>query len=364
METLECGGRAYPLNSKRLKLKYLQHLANAFDLPITATWSDLEVMINGKLVETNRDTTSIQVVIVQSEEGEQMLLKDVSGTFLVTPPLPILASKSPTPGQEDDDYEEWAESLTADMNQLHSMIQILEEERVALCSELQSTKEEVIQLKAELNKANSRLVELWQENCEQLLEYDNAMADKDSEVQLLREQLQVRELELARLKLAGLKEAAIPITTISKATKVSRVLSQALAVGDQVAEHEILSKTTEHASGSLLASSRGGIPPGFVKEDSQEVFAPRSGSYLSTTKVTTFQVPPGQRGHVSTTTTTTTTTAITTVNLSTSEHVATSLTANPFQEGRKTTESTRLLTTTVPLVTSTITRRSRVHLDQ
>ena len=64
METLEGGGRAYPLNLRRLKLKYLQHLANALDLPITATWSDLEVMINGKLVETNRDTTGIQVVIV------------------------------------------------------------------------------------------------------------------------------------------------------------------------------------------------------------------------------------------------------------------------------------------------------------
>ena len=73
----------------------------------------VEVMINGKLVETNCDTTGIQVVIVQSEEGEQILLKDVSGAFLVTPSLPMLASKSPTLSQEDDDYEERAESLTA-----------------------------------------------------------------------------------------------------------------------------------------------------------------------------------------------------------------------------------------------------------
>ena len=71
--------------------------------------------------------------------------------LLVAPPLPILVSKSPTPSQEDDDYEERVESLTTDMNQLHNMIQMLEGERVTLCSELQSTKEEVIQLKAELN---------------------------------------------------------------------------------------------------------------------------------------------------------------------------------------------------------------------
>ena len=184
------------------------------------------------------------------------------------------------------------------------------------------------------------------------------MTDKDSEVQLLREQLQVRELELVRLKLARLKETAIHNTTISKATKVSGVLSQALVVGDQVAEHEILSKTTEHASGSLSASSRDAIPSSVMKEDSQKVFAPTSGSYLSATKVATLQVPPGQRGHV------TTTTAATTVNLTPSEHVATSLTANPLQDGGKTTEPTRLLTRTEPLVTSTITRGSGVRLDQ
>ena len=78
----------------------------------------------------------------------------------------------------------------------------------------------------------------------------------------------MKELELARLNLAGLKEAVISNNIISKATKVSGVLSQALAVGDQVAEHEILSKTTEHASELLLASSRDDIPSGFVKEDS------------------------------------------------------------------------------------------------
>ena len=83
---------------------------------------------------------------------------------------------------------------------------------------------------------------------------------------------------------------------------MSEVLSQTLAFDDQVAEHEILSKTTKHASGSLLASSRDGIPSGFVKGDSQEVFAPGSGSCLSVTKVATLQVPPGQRGHVPTTT--------------------------------------------------------------
>ena len=34
---------AYPLNSKRLKLRQIQHLASALDLPTSASRDDLEV---------------------------------------------------------------------------------------------------------------------------------------------------------------------------------------------------------------------------------------------------------------------------------------------------------------------------------
>ena len=49
------GGIAYPLNSKRLNLRHIQHLASALNLPTTATRSDLEVMISGKISETSHD---------------------------------------------------------------------------------------------------------------------------------------------------------------------------------------------------------------------------------------------------------------------------------------------------------------------
>jgi len=61
-------------------------------------------------------------------------------------------------------------------------------------------------LGTELTKANKRLLELWQENCKQLVDHDITMEEKDKEVQLLKEQLQLREMELVRLKLANLKE--------------------------------------------------------------------------------------------------------------------------------------------------------------
>ena len=185
METVKdtvAGGMAYPLNSKRLKLKHIQHLASALDLPIAATRSDLEVMINGKLAEASHDTTSIQVVIVQTEQGEQLSLRDIKGIFLVTPVLPVPASRSPTSSHGDSDCKEGAESFTAEMTQLENLLQLLEEETMVLRAELQSTKEEVRQLRIELDKVNCRLVELWQENCKQLLDHDVAMTEKEKEM--------------------------------------------------------------------------------------------------------------------------------------------------------------------------------------
>ena len=106
METVKdavVGGKVYPLNSKRLKLRHIQHLARALNLSTTATRSDLEVMIDGKLAETSHDTTSVQVVIAENEEGEQLLLRDMRGTILVTPTLLFEASRSSTPSQGDFD---------------------------------------------------------------------------------------------------------------------------------------------------------------------------------------------------------------------------------------------------------------------
>ena len=158
LEDVVAGGKAYPLNSKRFKLRHVQHLASALSLPTTATRSDLEVMIDGKLVETGYDTASVLVVIAQSEEGKQLLLRDMKGTILVTPILPLEASRSLTPSQGDLDCKEGAESFAAEMRQLESVLQMLEEESMTLHAGLCSTKEEVRQLRAELNTVNCRLV--------------------------------------------------------------------------------------------------------------------------------------------------------------------------------------------------------------
>ena len=70
MKNTVVGGKVYSLNSKKLKLRYMQHLASALNLSTTATRSDLEVMIDSRLAETSHDTPTFQVVIAQIEEGQ------------------------------------------------------------------------------------------------------------------------------------------------------------------------------------------------------------------------------------------------------------------------------------------------------
>ena len=204
------------------------------------------------------------------------------------------------------------------MTQLQNILQMLEEETIVLNTELQSTKEEVEQLRVELNKANERLVELWQENCKQLLDHDITMVEKEREVQLLRKQLQVRELELARLKLTILREAPIQ-------SGISEKVSQPTAAVDDYAgelsfkstKHPLVESTITLTRGDIFTSqgiSGDGIPTCLVKESDEKVTVPKITSHPSITKVTTLQVPSEQQGLMTTTT----------ADLLTSEHVAAS----------------------------------------
>ena len=241
-------GTAYPLSSKRLKLQHIQHLARALDLPAAAPRSDLEVMITGRIAETRGEEAQVQVIISLTEEGELVSLRDMEGTFLIAPPLPALPSRgssrvsrrassmassmvsTSSEELEDLDIAKDLESLAIEVTQLRNLLQVREEESGALSAKLELMRGEIDDLKAELSIAQDRILELWQENCEQLIQYDNAMSEKDKELQLLREQLQVRELELARLKLSSLERPEI----LSDTAKLLKEESVSLLDGKSV----------------------------------------------------------------------------------------------------------------------------------
>ena len=170
-------GEAFPLGSKTLTVRHIQQLASGLGLPTAATKSDLEVMINGKLVDMFHVPKCVLVIVSVTEQGEELSLRDMDGIFLVIPPLSRMVSKSPTPSEGN-----WSEEdmdLSIELTQLRHLLQSLGEENVALKVELESTKDEVARLKADLSKTNKYVLELWKENCKQLIEYDNAVTERD-----------------------------------------------------------------------------------------------------------------------------------------------------------------------------------------
>ena len=103
---------------------------------------------------------------------------------------------------------------------------------------------------------NCTLVELWQENCKQLLDHDIAITENYREMRLLREQLQIREMELARLKLAHLREAAMFNCAWSPELCSQAVIADNHSNGlsTQTIKHSMMQSTTISARGSQFSS--------------------------------------------------------------------------------------------------------------
>ena len=80
-----------------------------------------------------------------------------------------IPSELPATEPEEIDSEGDIPSLNVEMRQLQTLLQLLEEEVLVLRAKLQDSEEEVNQLKQELSEARGKLVELWQQNCKQLL---------------------------------------------------------------------------------------------------------------------------------------------------------------------------------------------------
>ena len=76
-----------PLNSKHVKLPYLNQLAHMMNLPTKASGSQLLQKIEGKLSTVGRQPANIQVNIEQREDaGVHLSLEDATEIFLQAPP--------------------------------------------------------------------------------------------------------------------------------------------------------------------------------------------------------------------------------------------------------------------------------------
>ena len=198
--------------------------------------SHLQVMVEGKLREMERDPSSVQIVMEKDDEyGQIMLLEDESGPFLqVDTPDPIshthsdsLDSVSTSIKQElqcternseiNFAYEQFLVAEPELQDQLEvakveicTLAEKLEQQRLLeekLMQSLSDAEEKVSELMSENNKLKNQLLlcpdleklkkevqqgkerikELWTRNCDQVCELDRIIMEKEQEICVLRQ---------------------------------------------------------------------------------------------------------------------------------------------------------------------------------
>ena len=69
-------GTPYSLYSKRLRLKYLQQIAGALDLAKDASATQTRKLIEGKLLDMDRQPTDVQVIVQGTSGDDNIFLVD------------------------------------------------------------------------------------------------------------------------------------------------------------------------------------------------------------------------------------------------------------------------------------------------
>ena len=157
----------FPLISKRLQLNHVQLIANALSLPTAASANDLSVMISGILREDNRDPSNTQVVITQSEEGEELSLQDVGGVFLrisasgcASPRTPSVSSSELSVEPQHTSVLQENNGFSAEEQCLERVLSSMEQELVKARTQLLEAQEEVTSLTIKVSDYSGKLLEV------------------------------------------------------------------------------------------------------------------------------------------------------------------------------------------------------------
>ena len=248
-------GPTYPLNSKRITGEQLQRIAESLGLPSTGTVAVTRQIIEGKLLELEKEPRNAQVVVQESSEDPTIFLIDEEGIICISKPREQITHVSEPTGSEsgapqeimrsalrdtvgDDDQSELQKALQAREQELHETRERLHEAEQALddatkrCQQLEG---ELVGAKAAVEKEKRKVKKIWREKCEMQLFNEDALDEKDAEIATLK---------------ARLLNCTLPPT--SSRAKYDQLKS---ATGD--ADH----KMEEHRSALQLPHRRGKAPP-------------------------------------------------------------------------------------------------------
>ena len=163
-------GKLYPLNSSRLATDVIKRIAVELELPGTASRADTYPMLEGKLEDLGREPRNVQVRVTVEEDSSQSIeLVDAEGAFMR---VEIPAEGGSDAGSETGGEPRDGGDLRTELDEAHSLNEHL--------------RREVSELKIQLNKANTRIKELWGQQCTLLAESDKQLAEAEAEIEHLR----------------------------------------------------------------------------------------------------------------------------------------------------------------------------------
>ncbi len=215
--------KTFPLNSRRLTAETLSRIAKALDLPTTASADETRQLIEGKLGEET-EPRNVQVDMVEDAAGKVGIqLRSEEGVIVDIPLEERVTDEARETHEEELEAEEGEDVGGASHLEDVAVTSLREEKLTARAADAEAeaaaARDRILELETELERITedrrlreeelaaevSELSERVREekekyrilgrmNCDHLLEYDEALARKYEENELLRER--VRELEL------------------------------------------------------------------------------------------------------------------------------------------------------------------------
>ena len=218
-------GKMLPLNSKRLVLPQLRALALMLGISAKATVAQTRQLIEGKLIELDREPRSVQVIV--GEDSRLYLVDDAgviraseasAGTHSDHVPISSELSDHVPFNNELSDNDSETSSRNDSLEALRSALREARLENQRLQSQLSSRNDELERVCSERDQLNTDKAELtarlsegspvelerlrasvrsqtekakrfWRLRCEQMLEHDELIESKESEIASLRAQL-------------------------------------------------------------------------------------------------------------------------------------------------------------------------------
>ena len=214
-----------PLNSRRLTGATIKRIAQALDVPITASTAEILQMVEAKLSDVGREPRNVQVLLGGAEPGSRLALEDETGTFLEIPP-----EEPPGP---DEDVEGGAEGGAEDGAEEPrdgtgpGELETLREELAQSKEQTEALQEEVRSLQEQLGNERNRYKSLWKINCESAMQYDVFLSEKDNEIGNLKRRIAALSTTRTTDTTAGYPAPRTSTSTKSRESSPSSTISSA-----------------------------------------------------------------------------------------------------------------------------------------